>query len=50
MPLGSCVSFESRNAFLDWIDLDEYRHQAPGLMLFVKKRFDELYHSGEGEK
>lgn len=40
--------FDSRDAFLDWIEFDEYRHHAPGLMAFVKNRFDELYYSPEG--
>jgi len=41
------VFFESRDAFLQWMEIDEYRHQAPGLMAFVKNRFDELYYSAE---
>lgn len=40
--------FDSREAFLDWIEVDEYRHHAPGLMAFVKNRFDELYYAPEG--
>lgn len=40
--------FDSRDAFLDWIEVDEYRHHAPGLMVFVKNRFDESYYSAEG--
>jgi len=41
------VLFDSRDAFLDWMEVDEYRHHAPGLMVFVKNRFDELYYSAE---
>jgi len=42
------ILFDSRAAFLDWIEFDEYRHHAPGLMVFVKSRFDELYY-GAGD-
>jgi hypothetical protein len=42
------VLFDSRAAFLDWIEIDEYRHHAPGLMVFVKNRFDELYYGAGG--
>ena len=41
------VLFDSRDAFMDWIATDEYRHHAPRLMAFVRNRFDSLYCSAE---
>jgi hypothetical protein len=41
------VLFDSEKAFQDWIEKDEYRHHAPGLMAFVKRRFN-MYCSAVG--
>ena len=40
------VLFDSQKAFLAWIERDEYRQHAPGLMAFVKRRFS-MCSSGE---
>lgn len=49
LKLSGAVSIEmnllfgTRDAFVRWLACEEYRHQAPGLMAFVKNRFDDLY-------
>lgn len=42
------VLFDSRDAFMEWIGVDEYRYHTPGLMAFVKNRFDEMYDAAGG--
>ncbi|WP_179107076.1 hypothetical protein [Variovorax sp. KK3] len=37
------VLFESRDTFLEWIEAEEFRHHAPGLMAFVKHHFERLF-------